>query len=67
MTGQRLAGGPGDEALFAEAGRIAADESFPIDDFRAYAAYRKKVVETLVKRALEQAIARFARDPRRTQ
>ncbi len=66
MTGKRLAGGAADEELLAEAGRIAVDECFPIDDFRAYAAYRKKIVEMLITRGLEQAIVRFTGDARRT-
>ncbi len=66
ITGKRLAGGAADQELLSEAGRIAADESFPIDDFRAYAAYRKKIVEMLVTRGLEQAVAQFTRNPRRT-
>jgi CO/xanthine dehydrogenase FAD-binding subunit len=63
LRGKRLTGGPIDSELFEEAGRVAADECFPIDDLRAYAAYRKKIVETLVKRGLEQTVARFALAP----
>jgi carbon-monoxide dehydrogenase medium subunit len=39
----------------AEAGRIAATEARPIDDFRASAAYRRKLVAVLTRRALEDA------------
>jgi carbon-monoxide dehydrogenase medium subunit len=46
------------ESLHFEAARIASDESFPIDDIRGKGDYRKKMVETLVKQAIEGSIAR---------
>jgi carbon-monoxide dehydrogenase medium subunit len=39
-----------------EAGRLAALESKAIDDVRASAAYRNRMVQVLVKRALTAAI-----------
>jgi carbon-monoxide dehydrogenase medium subunit len=40
------------DAAIAEAARIAMDEASPITDVRATAAYRKKMVEVLARRAL---------------
>lgn len=40
----------------SEAGRLAADEAKAIDDVRASAAYRKRMVAVLVKRALTAAL-----------
>jgi carbon-monoxide dehydrogenase medium subunit len=45
----------------AEAGRIAASEARPIDDFRASAAYRRKLIAVLTRRALEEAWRRTER------
>ena len=42
----------------AEAGRMAAGEARPINDFRASAAYRRELIAVLTKRALEGAYAR---------
>ena len=47
----------GPEAM-AEAGRIAATEAKPINDFRASADYRRDLIAVLVKRALASAHAR---------
>jgi CO/xanthine dehydrogenase FAD-binding subunit len=44
-----------------EAGRIAATEARPIDDFRASAAYRRKLIAVLTRRALEEAWRRTER------
>ena len=44
----------------AEAGRIAATEAKPINDFRAGADYRRDLIAVLVKRALASAQARAA-------
>jgi carbon-monoxide dehydrogenase medium subunit len=50
LVGER----PG-EALFAEAGKAAAKDARPIDDYRGSAQYRGWMVETLVRRALTLA------------
>ncbi len=49
---QALAGRPVGPDFLEEAGRLAAQEAAPIDDVRASAAYRRKMVRVLVKRAL---------------
>ena len=41
-----------DEAVAAEAGRLASEAARPIDDLRASADYRRRMVAVLVKRAL---------------
>lgn len=51
LKGQKLS-----KAIFAKAAQTAAEESFPIDDIRGYADYRKKMVETLVKEGIEGGI-----------
>ena len=45
-------------ATMAEAGVIAAGEAKPISDFRASAAYRRDLIATLSRRALETICAR---------
>ena len=52
LTGQAVSA----ETL-AEAGRIAAGETSPIDDFRASAGYRRHLSAVLTRRVLEEAIA----------
>lgn len=47
-----LAGAKLGPAFFEEAGRLAAEEAKPIDDVRASAAYRRRLVGVLVRRAL---------------
>jgi len=47
-----LVGRKVDAAFCEEAGRLAAEEAKPIDDVRASAAYRKRIVAVLAKRAL---------------
>ncbi len=54
---QRLRGEAVSEKAILEAARLAAQESEPIDDHRASAAYRRMMVEVLVKRAIYQALA----------
>jgi CO/xanthine dehydrogenase FAD-binding subunit len=55
-----LRGQPPDESLFRRASEIAGQEAWPIDDFRASAEYRRRMVAVLVRRALEKAYARAA-------
>lgn len=43
--------------LLEKAAQVASEESFPIDDIRGHADYRKKMVKTLVKEGIEKAIA----------
>lgn len=59
MAAERyLAGRSPQSGSMAEAGKIAAEECRPINDFRATAAYRRDLVAVLVKRALAQACER---------
>jgi CO/xanthine dehydrogenase FAD-binding subunit len=46
------------EALIEKAAALAAEESKPIDDHRASAAYRRMMVEVLVKRAIYQCLSK---------
>lgn len=45
-------------ALFHEAGEMAQQEARPIDDFRASAEYRRRMVAVLTRRTLDEAYAR---------
>lgn len=51
LVGKRI-----DVELIQRAAEAASEESEPIDDVRASAGYRKRMVEVLVKRALEAAL-----------
>lgn len=53
-----LAGAELNDEVIKKASMVAAEESRPIDDVRATAAYRKKMVEVLVRRSLEKSIRR---------
>lgn len=58
LQGKSLDGRCNDGELFEEVARIAAGESLPINDLRASTLYRRKVVEMLVRQALEETIAK---------
>lgn len=58
LNGKRLGGGPAEAELFEEVAHAAAEESFPIDDFRGYAGYRRKLIAMLVSKGLERLVAR---------
>jgi carbon-monoxide dehydrogenase medium subunit len=47
----------------SEAGRIAATEASPIDDFRASAAYRIELIKVLTRRVLSEAYSQAMREP----
>lgn len=51
-----LIGKKADKALFAEAGRAAAGDSRPIDDFRGSADYKRAMAGVLTQRALSMAL-----------
>lgn len=57
LTGRRLGAGCGESELLDEIARLASGESVPIDDFRGYAQYRKKLIAMLVGKGLERMIA----------
>ncbi|MCC6475020.1 MAG: xanthine dehydrogenase family protein subunit M [Burkholderiales bacterium] len=64
LRGARLDGGARQRELLEEAARAAAGESLPIDDVRAHAGYRRKIVTMLVGKGLERLLA-HAPDSRR--
>ncbi len=53
-----LVGNAAGDAAFAEAGRLAAQESSPSSDLHGSAAYKRAMVALLTKRALQTAAAR---------
>jgi len=53
-----LAGAELSEGIVQKAAATAAEEARPIDDLRATAAYRKKMVKVLVRRSLENSMQR---------
>lgn len=58
LLGKSLGRDSNGRELLEEIGRIASDESRPIDDLRGFASYRRKVIGMLVRQGLEQVIAR---------
>jgi carbon-monoxide dehydrogenase medium subunit len=52
-----LTGKPIHEGVLREASQIAAEETKPIDDFRASAQYRRMLSAVLTRRVLERALA----------
>jgi CO/xanthine dehydrogenase FAD-binding subunit len=52
LTGEK----PSDKVI-EEAARAASEESKPIDDHRASAEYRRRMVEVMVKRAIQQSMS----------
>jgi len=61
-----LSGRPPGEALFHKAGEIARQEARPIDDFRASAEYRRRMVAVFTRRALKEAYGRATGKGERT-
>ena len=55
---ESLGGREATPELLAQAGVLAASECSPIDDIRGSASYRRSLVEILVRRTLETAVAR---------
>jgi CO/xanthine dehydrogenase FAD-binding subunit len=60
MAEERLRGEVISEKVISEAAKVAARECSPIDDHRASAAYRRMMVEVLVKRAVWQALSNIS-------
>ena len=56
---------PPGEALFRQVGEAARQEARPIDDFRASAEYRRRMVAVLTRRALGEAYAQATGKPER--
>ena len=61
---QHLEGRAPDTDLLREAGRLAAQSCAPITDVRASAEYRRRLVATLVARALARCVARIEKGRR---
>ena len=61
LTGQRRGGDARARELLEAVAQMAAAESFPIDDLRAYGAYRKKLIAMLVGKGLVSLLDRGAR------
>jgi carbon-monoxide dehydrogenase medium subunit len=59
LTGQQL-----DAELITLCARACAAEASPIDDVRASAAYRRQMIEVLVRRLLTRAVAEATPQPR---
>lgn len=57
LRGQKLNGEL--EKILEKVTQVASEESFPINDIRGYADYRKKMVETLVRQGLERVIGQI--------
>jgi carbon-monoxide dehydrogenase medium subunit len=55
-----LEGKKPERATLAQAGRIAGDESEPLDDARGSAAYKRDLVRVLTPRAIERALQRHS-------
>ncbi len=53
------------EALYAEAGRIAAESCRPVTDMRGSAAYKLHLADELTRRTLRRAVERIAAEPDR--
>ena len=51
-----LTGKPATDEVLAEAAEIAVTEAKPIDDYRASADYRRRIIRTLTVRVLKQSI-----------
>lgn len=56
-----LSGKAPSPAVYAEAGRLAAEESKPTPDLHGSEAYKRAMVEVLARRALETAVQRAGR------
>jgi carbon-monoxide dehydrogenase medium subunit len=61
-AGAHLADAPVGRRVFAEAAALAARAARPISDVRASAGYRRRMVQTLVQRALLEAVVRAQAD-----
>jgi carbon-monoxide dehydrogenase medium subunit len=59
---QALRGRPPSEALYAEAGAIAAEHCTPVTDQRGSADYKRHLAAELTRRALRRAVARARPD-----
>jgi len=56
-----LLGKPIEDTQIEKASKIAAEESKPISDLRASAAYRREIVEVLTRKAIREAIAALSK------
>jgi len=62
-----LLGTPIEDARIEKASQIAAEESQPISDVRASAAYRREMVKVLTRKAIREAVAALSKRPAEKQ
>ena len=60
LQGEKIGEGLERDELFDEVAETASGECSPIDDFRGYAGYRRKIIRMLVRQGLDQVTEQAA-------